>query len=80
MEGGPREKRGRRGGGWGVDPAFSVSGCHLFTHYTVCMAPASFSEESPLHNVSAHRITGIEINHPFSLLGLVVSMYAGSLG
>lgn len=33
---GSKEKEGRRS----VDPAFTVSGCHLFTHSTVCVSPA----------------------------------------
>lgn len=32
---GEEEGRGRRS----VDPAFTVSGCHLFTHSTVCVGP-----------------------------------------
>ena len=49
-----RRRRGRRRRR-SVDPAFTVSGCHLFTHSTVCIA--TLSEERQLHNVSSPQIT-----------------------
>lgn len=42
---GCRKKRGRRRRS--VDPAFTVSGCHLFTHSIVCIGPATTSEVCP---------------------------------
>lgn len=49
--------QGEEGRRRSVDPAFTVSGCHLFTHSTVRIGPDTLSDERRLHNVSSPRLT-----------------------
>lgn len=62
-KGGGRVTQGSKVGWWrveerergrkSVDPAFTVSGYHLFTQSTACVVPVMFSEKRQLHNVSS---------------------------